>query len=277
MDSNNDGISTEVGNRLEDLFGDSEEQAESFEDRETEAAVSDRLDNLFGDSDEPSGEPDKEAAVAELAKSKAPEAKQPAAVQKPQPDADNSPLKDLKSVVLSLEWEISDQVMQKLGEEIAKLEGIYKDDKILVAFLQLLGSLGKYIQKKRADAHPDSISLLNSVYENLEEVVLSNDLADADKKKLLIGEVNKYKKLKELIAHKNPPRKPVDKSEPVAEEEEIHEPEQETVVETRDSEQTEDIYDDSEVIVQVLREINKTIKSEFKALREELRMLRQKR
>ncbi|MFP4030329.1 MAG: hypothetical protein ACLFRG_21410 [Desulfococcaceae bacterium] len=112
---------------------------------------------------------------------------------------ETSPINDLKSVILSLEWEITDQVMQKLGEEIRKLEGAYRSDKIAVAFLQLLGSLGKYIRKKRAEAHPESIRLLNSVYENLEMVLTSKELGEAEKKKMLVSQVNQYKKLKEEI------------------------------------------------------------------------------
>ena len=87
-------------------------------------------------------------------------------------EIENSSIKELKSTIMSLEWEISDSVMEKLEEEIRKLEILSQNDKIILAFLQLLGSLGKYIRQKRARAHVDSITLLHSVYESLEKSML---------------------------------------------------------------------------------------------------------
>ena len=173
MDSNDEGITTEVGDRIDDIFGEGIEPAENFEDTETETAVSDRLDDLFGDGSGGGGMPEEREKVRPR-KEKSPPAPKKEKSREIRLDADNSPIKELKSVVLSLEWEITDQVMQRLTEEISNLEDVYKVDKIVVAFLQLLGSLGKYIQKKKADAHPESISLLNSVYEHLEKAILDD-------------------------------------------------------------------------------------------------------
>lgn len=282
MDSNDEGITTEVGDRIDDLFGEESEPADSFEDTETEAAVSDRLDDLFGGSDGggSGAMPEKGSANVKPKQAKPPAPKKEKK-REPAPDADNSPIKELKSVVLSLEWEITDQVMQRLTEEISNLEDIYKVDKIVVAFLQLLGSLGKYIQKKKADAHPESISLLNSVYEHLEKAILDEGLSDSEKKKLLIEEVNKYKQLKESIS-KAPVKKPkpepppVNTPEPVVSEPEpVSMPAVDHYAPAPSSEEA--VIVNKDVIVQVLNEINKTIKSEFKALREELRKWRETR
>lgn len=114
-------------------------------------------------------------------------------------EIENSPIKELKSIVLSLEWEITDAVMEKLEEEIHKLETLRQADKIILAYLQLLGSLGKYIRKKLARAHVDSITLLHSVYESLEKAMLSREMSEAAKKKMLVAHVTQYKKLKKEI------------------------------------------------------------------------------
>ncbi len=271
MDSNDEGITTD------DLFGEESEPADNFEDTATEAAVSDRLDDLFGDSDGGgSAMPESENVQPQQEKPPAPKKAKSREVLL---NADDSPIKELKSVVLSLEWEITDQVMQRLTEEISNLEEVYKVDKIVVAFLQLLGSLGKYIQKKKADAHPESISLLNSVYDHLEKAILDEGLSDSDKKKLLIGEVNKYKQLKENIS-KTPAKKskveppPVHAPEPVVTEPVLSPAEDDDEPITSVDEV---VFSNKEVIVQALNEINKTIKSEFEALREEIRMLREAR
>ncbi|MFP4387814.1 MAG: hypothetical protein ACLFPR_02555 [Desulfococcaceae bacterium] len=183
------GITEQVDSRLNDLFGSDDEPdssasppASSAEAAEESpgAEVEQRLDRFFEEEEDVPEKTNRKPA-RETAK------------------METSPINDLKSVILSLEWEITDQVMQKLGEEIRKLEGAYRSDKIAVAFLQLLGSLGKYIRKKRAEAHPESIRLLNSVYENLEMVLTSKELGEAEKKKMLVSQVNQYKKLKEEI------------------------------------------------------------------------------
>ncbi len=278
MSSNN--ITAEVDNRLDDLFGEGSDQEQDDGILEKKGTVEGRLDDFFGEDNKKKG-----PGVVENKKKENPEKEHAAGI----PDED-SQLKDLKSVVLSLEWEISDQVMDRLGEEISKLEKKCKDDKIVVAFLQLLGSLGKYIQKKRAEAHPDSISLLNSVYDNLEQVMLSKGLTEAVKKKMLVGEVNKYKKLKEQIATTKAKVKteerPVESVTPVpedvaAQEEEYTEPSvtEESVYAGEEPAYHPPVTAGSgsyEDVVNALERINQTLKAEFKALRNELQLWRER-
>ncbi len=115
-------------------------------------------------------------------------------------DEKSSLIRELKSIVLSLDWEITDPVIQKLGKEIERLKKackeVCKDDKVIISFLQLLDSIGKYIQEKKAEAHPDTMSLFNAVYENLETLMLSEGLSDAEKKKMFVTQVSRYKEIK---------------------------------------------------------------------------------
>ncbi|OQX22603.1 MAG: hypothetical protein BWK80_30030 [Desulfobacteraceae bacterium IS3] len=292
MGSNKDGtIAAEVNGRLDDLFGDNDDdrQAAPFGNKRTEAEK--RSGGLAGGEDEQD--------VVELKGGPASHFESGAWEQEEEEmktvKAENSLINDLKSVILSLEWEISDEVMQKLGEEIEKLKVICKEDKIIVAFLQLLDSLGKYIQKKKAESHPDSISLLNSVYENLEKVTASPAMNEATKKKLLVSEVNKYKKLKDIITGKSDsPLKTEEKPAPAShapehsyeEEEEvgISAPMpsrfpgsvQEEPVVAYNEPLRKDTDSQQDAVVQMLREIHRTIQSEFKALREELKRWRER-
>lgn len=266
------GITEQVDNRLDDLFG-SEDEPDAPAPRTTaEAAdespggeVEQRLDRFFGE-DEPPREPPRKPA-RETAK------------------MNTSPINDLKSVILSLEWEITDQVMQKLGEEIRKLEETYRSDKIVVAFLQLLGSLGKYIRKKRAEAHPESIRLLNSVYENLETVLTSSELGDAEKKKMLVTQVNQYKKLKEEI--KTPSGG--GRTEPAAPEDARPEPEEEAVPVRHPASAMEDdpgmmrlpesgADGDAASIrhremIRAIRELQQSVQEELRALRQDIQRM----
>jgi hypothetical protein len=109
-------------------------------------------------------------------------------------------LRDLKATVLSIDWEITDEMMTNLIEETNRLAQEYKDDKNTLMFLRLLGSAGKYIRTNKANAHPDAIKLLNSVYNGLEKVLLWEGITEAEKKQILLVRMNEFKKLKEQIA-----------------------------------------------------------------------------
>jgi hypothetical protein len=111
-------------------------------------------------------------------------------------------LRALKSVILYIDWEINDETMSSLMDQIDILKTVYQQDRILILFLQLLGKLGIYIKTKKANAHPDSIKLLSSVYQSFEKAVMDRKLSESDRKKLLQTEVSRFLKLKEQISLK---------------------------------------------------------------------------
>ena len=117
------------------------------------------------------------------------------------------PLSELKNLILSIDWEITDEVLEKLLLQIEDLNMTYEHDKIVLAFLQILNSLGVYIKKNRAKAHPKTFKTLNSVFSNLDKVVLSKDMIESDKKKILSTEMNRYKKLRIEIAQSKEEKK----------------------------------------------------------------------
>jgi HAMP domain-containing protein len=161
----------------------------------TDASIVDevekRLDDLFGDSDESS---DFEEDSGDM--------EGPLSLERDGGDVEDSPLEELKSIVLSIDWEITDEIMTKFLDQVDGLKEAYKDDKIILMFLQLLGSVGKYIKAKKASADPDVVKLLNSAYAGLEKVLLTEGITETERKKLLIAEVNKFKRLKERLTGK---------------------------------------------------------------------------
>ena len=114
--------------------------------------------------------------------------------------AEYYPLSELKNLILSIDWEITDEVLDKLLLQIKDLNMTYEHDKIVLTFLQILNALVVYIQKNRAKAHPKSFKTLNSAFSSLDKVVLSRDMEEAAKKKILSAEMNRYKQLKIQIA-----------------------------------------------------------------------------
>jgi hypothetical protein len=144
--------------------------------------VEDRLQNLFGE-EEPSEDADAKSA-----------------------DIKPYPLRDLKTVILSIDWEITDEVMTSFVEQVAVLQDKYRSDKIVLVFLQLLGSIGEYIRTHLGQSHPDAFKILTSLFSELEKIVQSEDLTEVEKKRILSIELGKYKKLKtQLIPSKAQP------------------------------------------------------------------------
>ena len=209
------------------------------------------------------------------------------------PLAQDFPLRNLKGTVLSIDWEITDEIMDTFLEEIDRLQAVYESEKIPVLFLQLLGSVGKYIRSQKARAHPDAIRVLNSVYNSFEKVLLDKEMPEGEKRKWLYGEVSRYKKLKEEIvrdrsgqaalgpepAAPSPPsgEKAAPEPEPAA----PSPPSGEKAASWNGGEQPPSVelsgMPPHEAFAYALEEIKQVIKAEFQALRAELRLWREGR
>lgn len=177
-------------------------------------------------------------------------------------DPADYPLKELKGIVLSIDWEITDEIMTKFAEEIGRLNNRYKDDTILLMFLKILHLVGKYIAIKKAGAHPNAIKVFKSAFIQLDIVVSSKGITEAEKKKILLKEIAKFNKLKEQItlAKTAAPREvegvPSEEVKFVPEEKEIpiEEPRMEIPLEERLAEEVELVPEEEEVTLEELPE-----------------------
>lgn len=220
----------------------------------------------------------------------------------PLPDVEDSdpsehyPLAELKNLILSIDWEITDDVLEKLLQQIEDLKLTYKHDKIVLTFLQILRSLGDYIKTNRAKSHPKAFKILNSVFSNLDQVVLSKDMGETVKKKILRAEMNRYKELRAQISKSKTggQRKPKAKLTPtgrpgIEEKREeapltVSEPsvqlfEAEAVrLPVSDQDQEPDVVTlrepSVEALAEAVEEIKKYIHDEIKALKKEIKSLR---
>ncbi len=220
----------------------------------------------------------------------------------PLPDAEDSdpsahyPLAELKNLILSIDWEITDDVLEKLLQQIKDLNLTYKHDKIVLTFLQILRSLGDYIKTNRAKSHPKAFKILNSVFSSLDKVVLSKDMGETVKKKILRTEMNRYKELKTQISQsktagqRKPKAKPAQTDKPEIEEKREEAPltESEPSVQLLEAEAAELPVSDQdqepdvvslrepsvEALAEAVEEIKKFIHDEIKALKKEITSLR---
>jgi len=107
--------------------------------------------------------------------------------------------KELKAIMLSVEWEITDESMVRFLKETERLQSVYRDKPMVLSFLKLLASVGKYIGNKKAQAHPNSITLLHSIYDKFETVLTASAITEAEIKKILSEEFKKFKLLREKL------------------------------------------------------------------------------
>ncbi|MDY6988724.1 MAG: hypothetical protein SWQ30_11790 [Thermodesulfobacteriota bacterium] len=185
-------------------------------------------------------------------------------------------LRDLKATILSIDWEITDEAMTSLIEESGRLTEEYKDDKSILMFLRLLDSAGKYIKTNKANAHPDAIKLLNSVYNSLEKVLLSEGITEGEKKEILLGQVEEFKRLKEQIALKKADRaRKKQEKLPEGAAAPVEERRKEAAVPAQGGGPDVSRMAAHEAFAFALEEIKAVIHGEFRALRAELKLWRE--
>lgn len=124
---------------------------------------------------------------------------------------EDSPLTGLKSIVLSLDWEITDDTLRQLGEEIERLkkEEMFLADKVSQVYLQGLSKIGHYIQNEGAHAHPNAIKLLLTFYYDFEKILSSETITGPEITALLKADVRKFKILQYQIAKRHGVEAPV--------------------------------------------------------------------
>jgi pilus assembly protein FimV len=117
----------------------------------------------------------------------------------------DSPLTQLKSIILSLDWEITNETLQDLNDEIDHLKHLeqFESDKVSQVYLQGLDKIGHYIQTEGAYAHPNSIKLLLTLYYDFEKILSSEHITGAEITALLKADVRKFKILQHQIAQKH--------------------------------------------------------------------------
>jgi hypothetical protein len=115
------------------------------------------------------------------------------------PPDTGSPLERLKSAVLSIDWEITDQCLSDLTGETDALLPTYQKDPETHALLRMLRALSRYIQQRKAQAHQDAIKRVMSVFASIESLVNDKQMQQSDRKRLVAKEISAFKKLKEQI------------------------------------------------------------------------------
>ncbi|MDJ0780401.1 MAG: hypothetical protein QNJ22_00440 [Desulfosarcinaceae bacterium] len=175
------------------------------------------------------------------------------------------PLRFLKATVLSIDWEITDEVMGRFIDQVERLKEAHQEDKTILPLLQMLGSTGQHIRIFKENAHPTALKVLKSLYLSLEKVMSETAPSEVEKSRLLFREIRKFKALKAQIVEGNlalanrvkpavvQAASPVEETAPV--------------VTTSDD-------GDGNAILAAIAELKQFVETEIRQLREEIQSLR---
>jgi pilus assembly protein FimV len=112
---------------------------------------------------------------------------------------EDAPIAKLKTIILSIDWEITDDILHQLNEELQDLKDVWSGSKINLIYVQALEKIGRYIFAEKANAHPNAIKLLLTFYYDLEKIVSSPSMDEEAKKQLLLQDVKKFEQFKAQI------------------------------------------------------------------------------
>ncbi len=112
---------------------------------------------------------------------------------------EESSIAKLKSIVLSLDWEITDESLTDFINELQSLKESYSDDKVNLVYIQALEKLGKYILKEKSGANYNAIKLMQSFFHTLEKNVSSDSVPEDEKINTLKADVRKFDKFRKQV------------------------------------------------------------------------------
>jgi len=103
------------------------------------------------------------------------------------------PLKNLQSIVFSMETRMSDSVLERLDNEVLRLGRFYEDDSIIQGLLRILRFAERYIRVRGARSSRDAMDLLFCVYSRLELVTGGEDMAPETRRHFLKESIEQYR------------------------------------------------------------------------------------
>lgn len=186
------------------------------------------------------------------------------------------PLRFLKATVLSIDWEITDEIMARFIEQVERLKTSHHDDKTILPLLQMLGSVGQHIRIFKENSHPNAIKILKSLYIRLEQIITADDMPENDKSRILFREIRKFKALKAQIVAGNLTLAKGSKAAasvaaaPVAQ---VSEQEPEKVA-TTDQPQNSQADGSFETVLTAVEELKRIVLDELSAIRDEIAQLK---
>ena len=110
-------------------------------------------------------------------------------------------LASLRNIIMSLEWEVTEDYLKDLLQELSRLQRVYIKNDQLQKLFRLLFHLGRYIRVRKSDTHPYIYKLLFRVYNGLAKIV-SGKYPYHENAKIINDEIKRYLYLKAYLKRK---------------------------------------------------------------------------
>ena len=110
-------------------------------------------------------------------------------------------LYNLRTLLLSIEWEITDDILAKYLNETIQLQRLFQNNRYLKRLLQIQYFYGRFIK-----TYPDRIPLktykiLYTLYNCMNNILTNKKLSDFEKKKIVAQEIHRYKNYRKYLTN----------------------------------------------------------------------------
>ena len=111
-------------------------------------------------------------------------------------------LASLRKIIMSLEWEVTDNHLNDLLKELNRLQRAYIKDDQLQKLFRLSFHLGRYIKVYKSDTHPYVFNSLFRAYNGVVKIT-SGKYSNRENAKIVNDEIKRYLSLKAYLKSKN--------------------------------------------------------------------------
>jgi hypothetical protein len=106
---------------------------------------------------------------------------------------------NLKKILLSMEWEVTDNILSKYLNEIIQLQRQFQDNLYLKCLLQLQYIYGRFIKTYPEKIPLKTYTILYTLYGWMKKILANKKLSNFEKKKIVKQEIRKYKNFKKYF------------------------------------------------------------------------------
>jgi hypothetical protein len=111
-------------------------------------------------------------------------------------------LASLRNIIMSLEWEVTEDYLKDLLQELSRLQRAYSKNNQLQKLFRLLFHLGRYIRVYKCDTHPYVFNSLFRAYNGVVKIT-SGKYSNHQKANIVNDEIKRYLSLKAYLKSKN--------------------------------------------------------------------------
>ncbi|MCI5143221.1 MAG: hypothetical protein D3909_16150, partial [Candidatus Electrothrix sp. ATG1] len=112
----------------------------------------------------------------------------------------DDPLTSMEATILGLEWEVTQEGLEKFHAEATELQEHLSDNREAQILVQGLQALGSYIREEKSNAHPDAFTILHAFYDALKLLIKDTNLTPEQRKRVLVEQIDSLNSLKAVIA-----------------------------------------------------------------------------